>query len=81
MNRGKKLVNMVVPDINTTPIEEISEMDNVQLLESLNNINDNDLENWAVDENGKEVDLTPIVTSNNFNNFDNYEIIMTDNSY
>lgn len=86
MNRARKLVEMVVPDIDkVTTIKEICE-DDLKLLESVNSINEHDHEHWAVDENGKEVDLNvyydnpmPITTINNFNNFDNYDFIITDN--
>ena len=77
---------MVVPDIDkVTTIKEICEED-LKLLESVNSIDEHDHEHWAVDENGKEVDLyvyydnpMPITTINNLNNFDNYDFIITDN--
>jgi len=56
MNRARKPVKMVVPDIVkvTTP-EEICEED-LELLESINSVNEHDHEKWSVDKNGKEVD-------------------------
>jgi len=91
MNRARKLVEMVVPDSDkVTTLNEICEED-LKLLESVNSINEHDHKNWAVDENGKEVDLnvyydnfTTVTTINNFNNLNNFDdckVIMTINRY
>lgn len=91
MNRARKLVEMVVLDSDrVTTQNEMCEED-LKLLESVNSIDEHHHENWAVDENGKEVDLnvyhdnstTVTTTINDFNNtnnyFDDYEFVMTDN--
>jgi len=89
MNRARKLVEMVVPDSDkVTTLNEMCEED-LKFLESVNCINEHDHENWAIDENGKEVDLnvyydnsitvTIINNFKNLNNFYDYKFVMTDN--